>query len=901
MGGKTNAGGKSKDYFGTVAGLVCAGPVSELVAIVNDGHIIWPVADRGKWVAVLPSNGTYKAGEMVNWIGRIWKALSEHVPTSANAPGSSVGANYWAEVTVKRTDPGVTNPYFVDLGRTGGLIFYWGEADQVLATTPPMAVPELATAGHPPYRRQCFVVLKNWLFGRERVTSPSLSITVRRIPQQDIITGDAAVLDASGQANPLAVDAEVMTSADWGLAQDPFTLDSLSWATEANLAKQSAGNLYLSPVLLQSISGRSFFAQSLTYGDRWLRLNRDGFIEAGHWLHSQAVPAFTPANTIDYNDAEEVPAYTTQGWGETFSGARVTYTNRNESYRDSVAEAVSGWNLAVTGVDAMQAVDMPWIQRQAQALAWATEVAKIYAEPDLKSSLEVRGPKVRDLQAGDLILFTHDPLSLSVACRIVQKGLAAPPADRATLSIARERGLAVLPYAPTLSAVETTPYPDPETLAVWHVLQAAPSFSGLQGVNLMFLSMRTNPLTLGFHVWFLRDEASGVYVDLGIQRNFGVQGTFRQAYSATLPPLGTSPPDDDSGTLQLNLHAAALAVDINAILAQQTADAINDGRLILVACAGGNPNLFEFMTVKSVTPVSSYYQFKVRRAQFGTSQRAFAAGDPAFVIERKVVEFFTHVSFASYITSGATGKFKLVTFNAGKEANIADQPEIAFAFTNPYAPVFTWNSIRAGGLEITDYTQSFPTSTEFSVNLTVTDPDKDLNGVTLTAVSGANTKPLFSGIANPRESLSRTITFFLAEGAWSIFGTANDLSGLVTNSQATIPAGQPSAGSPVVLKVQNTAQNASTTPVANRKSDDYLGTTLAVQITAAGVTSIWYVETAYGAAPPPKGAGWTQVLGTVANRTVALPSSLHFYSATTGKADSVIIEELYARDLGGNN
>ena len=49
MGKDSGGGGKSYDYFGDIAGIVCAGPVDELLAILVDGHTVWPTSTA--WAA----------------------------------------------------------------------------------------------------------------------------------------------------------------------------------------------------------------------------------------------------------------------------------------------------------------------------------------------------------------------------------------------------------------------------------------------------------------------------------------------------------------------------------------------------------------------------------------------------------------------------------------------------------------------------------------------------------------------------------------------------------------------------------------------------------------------------------------------------------------------------------
>ena len=164
MGGsKGSSGGKSHDYYGTIAGLICAGPVQALVAIIADGKTVWPDANKGDW----SPGSVYAIGDKVRSLGRVWTATSAHTGSSVNAPSLS---GHWVESVLERTAVGVTNPQPVSVVGYGAALLYWGTADQVHTG----AVPSEISGTHPPYRRQAWVLLKDWLFGRERVSAPNV-------------------------------------------------------------------------------------------------------------------------------------------------------------------------------------------------------------------------------------------------------------------------------------------------------------------------------------------------------------------------------------------------------------------------------------------------------------------------------------------------------------------------------------------------------------------------------------------------------------------------------------------------------------------------------------------------------------------------------------------------------
>ena len=125
-GGKSGAAGQTYDYFGTMAGGLCVGPVDELVAIIANGQEVWP-----KGIAWSVGR-TCVAGTLYVFDAQTWTCSNSHVATTANAPGS--GLEGWTEYTFARG----LNPYDdfsltqSDGTHLGTLRFYWGTNAQAV-------------------------------------------------------------------------------------------------------------------------------------------------------------------------------------------------------------------------------------------------------------------------------------------------------------------------------------------------------------------------------------------------------------------------------------------------------------------------------------------------------------------------------------------------------------------------------------------------------------------------------------------------------------------------------------------------------------------------------------------------------------------------------------------------
>lgn len=777
-----DAGSKLYDYYGTIAGIVCAGPVDELLAILVDGRIVWPTATS--WAA----GQTVSIGDLRQWLGVVWKATQTHTTSNANKPPTST---HWVRYSLVRTvGPTATNPYPITVDGYGSAYFYWGTDDQVLDT---IGEARLSANGHPAYRRQAVLVLKDFLFGRERTSAPNVEVVVRRKPNQSMLTGDPATL-IDGQANPVAAMADIYTDKVFGAAltlDTPGGPDSTTWQSAANAIQANIDEAAISPVLTQAKSLRQITADILAYCDGWVRFSAAGEIEAGRFPHNAAPPTFTAATTIDYNDLIDEVSYTADGWATTYNQTQVKFNDRERSYRDGSVAVVSGYNLAVTGEPRTAKVDRPWITRRSQATEHAAEYQKIVGEPKLSGSLVVRAEKASSIRPGDLFLLTHDALSVSVICRCIGKDLAQPPAGRATIRFESDRASAPVPYAPTAAADEGSAYPANETLSLQQFFQPPPAmFQSDTDAAVVPLVARTSPVTTGANVWLRKDDASGFY-RLGVIDQFAIHGTIQASWSYysrttstrsrstnvatvvtssahnlttgdvvtiygfadatfdgtvtvtvvnsttfTYPNTGsfvatttdtgatvTTGNEDNSENLRVTLDVGTVSADLSKMLSTQTEDAINDNAVYVVIFKNSDRKVFEVCTLRAMRVVSgdSFYRLKVRRARYGTATRTADVGDKVWIGYRSDLAPVTHESFVGYLEGLSTATFRLQSANAESMADLSNTtlcPNISYTFTDPYAPTTTFTSVQ----RLTSVTaNTWSEITDFTGHFEVTD------------------------------------------------------------------------------------------------------------------------------------------------------------------------------------
>lgn len=914
MGGGKGGGSGAKiyDYYGTIAGAVCAGPVDELVAIIVDGRTVWPTATA--WA----SGQSITTGNLRSYLGVTYKALSNHTTSTVNRPPN---ATFWTRYTLDRGS--TTNPAPLTVEGYGAAYLYWGTSNQTLDTVGEVT---LNAKGHPPYRRQCVLVLKGFLFGRERTSAPNVEVIVRRKPSQSFITGDPANL-TDGQSNPVSALADLYTDPVFGaglIVDAPGGPDSTTWQSTASALFSVASQTAVSPILTAAKTLRQFTADLLAYFDGWVRFSGAGEIEAGRFAHNAAPPTFTAATTIDYNDLVEEVSYTADGWATTYNQTQVRFTDRERSYKDGAVASVSGYNLAVTGEPRTAKIDRPWITRRQQASDHAAEWQKINGEPKVSGTLVVRAEKAASIRPGDLFLLTHDALSVSIVCRCIGKDLGQPPAGRATIRFESDRASAPVPFQPTVPADEGSAFPDNEALTVHQFFQPPPTLiDGTTDGTIIPLVARQSPqgdLTTGANVWLRKADASGFYL-LNTIEQFAIAGSLNQAYNgsttydsssrsrtsnvatvtlttthrlkvgmvieindmtdttfngvvtvASTPTtssftysnpgsnVGTTADtsgvvdcvyDDLNESFQVVLSGSVNLSDRSKMMQTQTEDAINDNALLAIVFDDSDPKSFEIFTVREMRLAigESFYRLKVRRARYGTAKRAALGGDPVWIVYRDDLVSLYHEQFLAFISDLSTATFRLQSINAESVADLANTticPDISYTFADPYAPSVTFDSVKAGATEITNFATEYATTDEFQIRATITDASADLIEARLYAVLGSVQLPIWSQSFTPSSKQIITTKWkFPNAGDWRVFLSAKDASGRIRQAELTAGGGSSvvtikiGVGSAVVA-----APTISPLPGGYRQSNQ----TITLSCSTAGAT-IKYSVVSGGAAP----------------------------------------------------
>lgn len=946
MGGGKGGGGGTEvyDYNGSIAGAVCCGPVDGLVALIVDGKKVWPKTQGWN-----PAK-SYSIYELVDLDGITYIALSAHTSSALNAPPN---ATFWSRYVVTRD--GSANPYAFTVEDYGQAYFYWGTTNQTLDTTGEKL---LNDNGHPPYRRQAVLVLKDFLFGRERVSAPNIEVIVRRHPKQTPIAGTAAFV-ADGQANPVGALLDLYTDPVYGAG---LTLDavggpdSTTAVSTANALIADAAKTWISPILTQAKSLRQFTAELLAYYDGWVRFNRLGEIEFGKFNHNTAYPTFTKGNTIDFNDLIDEVSYSAEGFASTFNQTQVQFTDRERSFRDGSVTSVSGYNLAVTAEPRTAKIERPWITRRQQASDHAAEWGKINSEPKISGSLVVRAERAEQINPGDFFLLTHDDLSISIVCRCIGKDVAQPPAGRVTLRFQSDLGSAPIPFQPQASASSGTAFPDAESLTLHQFFQPPPSMvESIAQAVVVPLVARSNALTTGANVWVKQDDVTGFFY-LDTISSFAVHGTLQQNYNPTItvatssrsrttnvatittatahgfaPGMivgitglsdttfngsqkilttptsttftyantgsnvgtttdtgGTVDPfgDDCTETMRVTLNNPTNASDLARMLETQTEDAINDSQICVVVFDTSNRKTFEIFTLRAmrIATGESFYRLKVRREQWGSAKRSAVTGDKVWIGYRADLIGLSMTNFSAAMLAGSEVKFRLQSFNAASVADLSDSsvcPDISYTFADPYAPTFTFDSVKADGVEVTNFATNYSTNTVWTIDGKIDDSSGDLTNGRLVAKLGTQETVLWQASFEPTSEYRFSVRFTLpVNGTWEIRAEGKDATQRFTTKQLT----QGGTSTPAVF-IDIRGNNDTASPTANPAGGSFSSSTIwPKSVTLTTTTAGAHIEYQIVTAGASAGATWTTI------------------SATSGTVLVDYNKRLYARaHLNGSN
>lgn len=441
--GKKKGGTPQYLYFGTAAGYVCMGPVDELVALIVDNKLAWPVAPDwkvGNAYVVSPTPS------IVRRSGRVWVALQAHTATADNAPAAATdsdqevppdAATHWTEYSIRRSD----HPTHYDgtAEKYGPFRIYWGTETQTASAF--LNDNELGLV-HPAYLGVCYIVFgqgqktsstSGWLQGQERQQMGNVSVLVRKKPETTLVTSVTEYED--GAVNPASLIEERLTGQLSGLGLAIGDLDEDSFQQMAERADADRGRYYIAPLFGKEQPFNAFLddlelelgwflranpvnnqiqlcSWSLNGGMPWLSgteyvegeiVEQGGSFYSADSAHTanggnapdQADAPWTVVPKLTYKEIIGRVKLTPEGPAKAITTIRYSFADRNRIFHRNGDQISNPRALSYTGgVQQPKTHELSLITRSTQARQWAAEAARQLDTLPMKASLRARWPVV---------------------------------------------------------------------------------------------------------------------------------------------------------------------------------------------------------------------------------------------------------------------------------------------------------------------------------------------------------------------------------------------------------------------------------------------------------------------------------------------------------------------------
>jgi hypothetical protein len=485
-------------------------------------------------------------------------------------------------------------------------------------------------------------VVVDLFLGANKTSMPNMEFVLRRAPVVPWLAGSALI----GQdANPVAVFAELWASEVFGLGLPAPHLDQTD--LDAVAGTLTAEGMGISPVLTSPTSFNQVLGSLIESIDAFpvvdsatgkigLRLVRDGEASVG-W------------DEDDFTDPPDVDA---GGWEGTCNLLTVKFTNREKAWTADGVSFRDRGNFVLTGSVRTRSVERPWVTQQAVAWRIASSLGRQAALPVMTGTARVKRTSMAGVQVGDLVTLTHTAAGLSaLKVRITEVAVDKPDSAEVAIRWKEDRGwLNAIPTAVAPDDVEPEGEYSAQPLLANVALELPYGYLREANPSLIFLPVRGDPLTNGFHAWW--EHTTDSFVQIAGGSTFALKGTLNAALDAgTLADasIDITFAGDDWDLEETTLEEATTTQPLQIFL----------GNEILVGYDA------QFTGPKR-------YTLKVLREWFGTRAETHANGATAYVLQLGLEKA---VTWTADLPEG-TAAFKEQPYLLAHELDLATCPEI---------------------------------------------------------------------------------------------------------------------------------------------------------------------------------------------------------------------------------
>lgn len=566
------------------------------------------------------------------------------------------GQTLWSGPVLRADSP---NPFVGTIVGRGTFRYYWGLSNQFTVD------PVLTAAGndkghdHPAYTGQSYLVFENFLFGQERNFANRIKVIASAIPEQTLITGTAAALDADGQANPYAALAELATNERFGQGLPSGTFASSTWQSSADAALAKSSLTYISALMTQQKSLKQVSEDILVLCDGWLRAAQaTGACEAGYFPQPETIdPSTLPLIDSSSIAAGENPSWDPETWRDVKTSWVCIYTDKDKDYKSRPSQRYDDPRaLAARSLRDPDTLERPFICRSGQAFEHAQRYGRRFSVPGAKGEIPVRRVVAESLRPGQHLRLDIDPepggAQLQQVCRLIS--ITRPQTGSVKLRVEIEPTLQPIAFTAPSPATEPPPPDAIPDVGYARFVEAPMGLVDGRSYAVAILASRPGGLVIDFTAYYDRD-LSGAFPQIGGSRAYGLRGKLNATTALTaigpfvvdlLDPLNRELIGEDPG------DAAARDDSLLMIVLKITGGQI--------APDGENKAWVEIFSCESFV-VSGTNQVSVTalRARKGTPARDFAANDEVWFIRREALTIVEHADFPGLAGTGDYAYFKL--------------------------------------------------------------------------------------------------------------------------------------------------------------------------------------------------------------------------------------------------
>lgn len=503
----------------------------------------------------------------------------------------------------------------------------------------------------PAFRGTCYAVLRQCYVGNSRYIK-SVSAVVQHYPW---LFATSQGWEINGDANPVAVIADMLTNRDYGLGRPVSSLDMDSFTYAANTC--NAENLGISMNFDSAMEANAFVREVLRHIDGVLY--RDPNTGAYKIKLARADYDVRELPTLDESNVLAL-SMTRAAWSDTKNIVKIRYTDRDADYTTAVVEHKNQANIDIRGVKDEDTYDFLGLSNAEAANKVAARVLKSVSTPLARFTIKATRD-VFDLYPCAVFKLSWEELGIEqMVCRVTNIAYGQLTDPTITIEAIED----VFGVMETQVAVPTNSgwtNPAHESLApnVAARLEEAPYHLVGSERKVMTMAERSGHLTLGYKVMV---NDGGMLTQSSVVQTFTPGGAVAQAATAQATELRVT-----------------LGIDRSKVTTASAADRDAGRTLVLI-----DNEVLAYTTV-TANPDGTHTLGGLLRGVLDTLPADHAVGSRAWFISKGL----GLVRSTAYTTDTSV-EAKLLPYNSREQSDLIDEPALSTTTNSralrPYPP-----------------------------------------------------------------------------------------------------------------------------------------------------------------------------------------------------------------------